>query len=651
MTDRGSIYIKEAYIKGFGKLKDKRIVFASGFNLIYGANEAGKSTFRLFIKGMFYGLKKRKKAGEAIKERDRAIPFDGEVAEGYLIIEHNMREIKIERRFGKTAKDDEVCAYYTSNGESVRELCCDAPGEKIFGIGEDLFEKTLWTRQSKVSDVGKDTEMSQRLANMMSGGDETVSAENALEALAKEEAKIKAPSGRHLKGELDLAEERLKELYIKKREEEKRTESEEADRERIKALESQLTELSAEVEKADEKIRRRDEAMSAELNSEKLKMLKQQEKKVAEIQQSSEYKRCMGVTNEIAKRAEDLEKEQAAWDKKQGCFKLSAILLCIAGIAAFVAATVAVATEKGLTVYFGAVLTVCLMMLLTASISVKYAKKYLKIKEVKAAELERILTELQVNDVSEIWVLLNKRKAYDEIITSINDTKSRFLDKNSYEYLAKVSSLGYNLKEDSCVDSDKLNEMRKRQLELTAQINRGKAEMQGGGAVIISDIESEIAMVLDSVETYKHKLAVIDKAVDGIKRAAEDRNQNVMPRLSSRVSELLSELTCGKYTKVYVDDEYNVKVLCDGRLMSAEGLSLGTYEQIYLSLRIALAEGILSKRVFGFDDILTPYDDERVENAVALLKRLGEENQVILFSCRESEKTRAASVGAHIINI
>ena len=208
MTDRDSIYIKEAYIKGFGKLKNKRIEFTPGFNLIYGANEAGKSTLRLFIKGMLFGLKKRKKAGEAIKERDRAIPIDGELAEGYLIIEYNMREIKIERRFGKTAKDDEVCAYYTSNGESVRELCCDAPGEKIFGIGEDLFEKTLWTQQSKVSAVGRDAEMSQRLANMMSGGDEAVSAENALEVLAREAAKIKAPSGRHLKGELDLAEER-----------------------------------------------------------------------------------------------------------------------------------------------------------------------------------------------------------------------------------------------------------------------------------------------------------------------------------------------------------------------------------------------------------------------------------------------------------
>ena len=52
--------IKELKINGFGKLENKEIELKDNINVIYGKNEAGKSTLLKFITGMFYGLSKNK---------------------------------------------------------------------------------------------------------------------------------------------------------------------------------------------------------------------------------------------------------------------------------------------------------------------------------------------------------------------------------------------------------------------------------------------------------------------------------------------------------------------------------------------------------------------------------------------------------------
>ena len=55
--------INNLKINGFGKLKDKEINLEDGINVIYGKNEAGKSTLLKFITSMFYGLSKNKNGG------------------------------------------------------------------------------------------------------------------------------------------------------------------------------------------------------------------------------------------------------------------------------------------------------------------------------------------------------------------------------------------------------------------------------------------------------------------------------------------------------------------------------------------------------------------------------------------------------------
>ena len=56
--------IKKIQVNNFGKLKNKEIELKNRINVIYGANESGKSTLLDFIVSMFYGINRSKNGKE-----------------------------------------------------------------------------------------------------------------------------------------------------------------------------------------------------------------------------------------------------------------------------------------------------------------------------------------------------------------------------------------------------------------------------------------------------------------------------------------------------------------------------------------------------------------------------------------------------------
>lgn len=682
MTFEGNIKITEANLISFGKFSDYKIELNDGLNLIYGGNGAGKSTVQLFFKAMFYGLKKRKASGESLKERERAIPYGENYAEGSVVIEYNDRLTEIKRRFGKTATGDTTEAYDVATGDKNTELSCDCPGERIFKLSEKMFVKSLWVRQNDVVMSGRDDEITARLANLTTGGDEEVSAEAAIDKLKKASVALKAPSARYSPGRIDILNKKLAELAENKRELSEKAESAENNKNVIKRIKEELKELASQIEETEKLNQDAVEAELCDAKRQRFNEIQKCDSRLNEIRNSEEYKRCLFVTAELAERAAALEKRiceikaeaqnenNTDLINKYSLIKKSGLAMVAVGSAATLMSAIwRLFTQKSespmLWILFAVGILFAglgIIMYLGCKNKIKKSGKTELLKDRAAdsrevrlgsteKELEDILNAAQASSAEEIYALYNKKLRFNEIIKGILAARENFLGKDLYEDLAKFSSMEYNITVDISEVSESLKKMREKQLELTSELNRRESRDAESTEVLPSDIDAEIRYVKNEIKKCNIKCSVINMAIAGIKEADAIRRMEFVPRLNGAASDILDGLTLGGYSIMTVGDDYKVKVREGGERRLAEYLSAGTYEQVYLALRLALARMLAEDKILFLDDILISYDNERAESALKLLNEFGKEQQIILFACRKFERDKAAAFGAHIINI
>ena len=67
-------------------------------------------------------------------------------------------------------------------------------------------------------------------------------------------------------------------------------------------------------------------------------------------------------------------------------------------------------------------------------------------------------------------------------------------------------------------------------------------------------------------------------------------------------------------------------------------LSGGTVDQLYLALRLAICDLLLPDCPIILDDALVYFDDERLRVALEVLRELGRQRQILLFTCTDREK-------------
>ncbi len=682
MTFEGNVKITEANLISFGKLSDYKIELSDGLNLIYGRNGAGKSTVQLFFKAMFYGLKKRKASGESLKERERAIPYGENYAEGSIVIEYNDRLIEIKRRFGKTSAGDITEAYDAVTGDKNEELSCNCPGEHIFKLSEKMFVKSLWVRQNDVVISGRDDEITARLANLTTGGDEEASAEAAIDKLKKALAGLKAPSARYLPGRVDLLNKRLYELGAKRRELSERVENAENNKDNIKRIKTELKELAKQIEETENLKQNAVEARLCDAKRQRFNEIKKCDDRLDEIKNDSEYKRCLSATAELAEKAAALEKriseiKSEAQNEnntnlinKYSLIKKSGLaMVAVGSAAALMFAIWRLFTQKSespmLWILFAVGILFAglgIIMYLGCKNKIKKSGKTELLKDRAAdsrevrlssteKELEDILTAARAVSAEEIYALYNKKLRFNEIIKGILAARENFLGKDLYEDLAKFSSMEYNITVDISEVSESLKKMREKQLELTSELNRRESRDAEATGVLPSDIDAEIRYVKNEIKKCNIRISNINMAIAGIEEADAVRRMEFVPMLNKTASEILEGLTLGGYSGMTVGDDYKIKVREGGERRLAEYLSVGTYEQVYLALRLALARMLAEDKILFLDDILISYDNERAESALNLLNELGEKQQIVLFACRESERNKADALGAHIINI
>ena len=154
----------------------------------------------------------------------------------------------------------------------------------------------------------------------------------------------------------------------------------------------------------------------------------------------------------------------------------------------------------------------------------------------------------------------------------------------------------------------------------------------------------------DEAATAQAELARLGTDIDRyvrVKLAAEllraeierYRKENQGPVLK-RAGEIFSVLTLGSFTELGAD--YNDKdepvlvgVRANEERVHVEGMSDGTADQLYLSIRLATLEQHLATHEpipFVVDDILVHFDDDRAYAALQVLADLSKKTQVLFFT-------------------
>lgn len=266
----------------FGKYQDKEINLADGINLIYGPNEAGKSTIHKFIEGMFYGFyKPYRKNKQFTPDYDRFLPWNNSNKyKGILVYKHNDREYRVERNFMK--RSDKVEIYDNSTGENITERFeydsstkLYQPASRHLGINKSTFNNTISIGQlsSKTSeDLVK--EVKDSLINLGESKDEEISVRNVLDKLNKKLDDI-GTAGRKKTTPYGKLNEEIKGLKKEKSEAEKIWQQVLEHQERLNDISDNLREL--------EKRKKDNEELLDYLNEEEIKNTYEEEVKLKKL--------------------------------------------------------------------------------------------------------------------------------------------------------------------------------------------------------------------------------------------------------------------------------------------------------------------------------------------------------------------------------
>ena len=181
---------------------------------------------------------------------------------------------------------------------------------------------------------------------------------------------------------------------------------------------------------------------------------------------------------------------------------------------------------------------------------------------------------------------------------------------------------------------------------------------RSAGVRAISEIEEERAELAARVAALELELEAAAYAAAVIEEAARGRHARIAPRLASLASQHLDEITGGAYREVLLSRDMRISVRIPQNQQMDDNperrLSQGTVDQIYLALRLSLVQ-CLSENAESIpmllDDPFANYDDNRLERALALLSRIGQTQQILVFTCREDVARAAESAGAPILRL
>ena len=603
--------INNLKINGFGKIENKEINLNNKINLIYGENEAGKTTLLKFISGMFYGVSKNKNKKE-FSDFEKYKPWQAEEFSGkieYTLDNSNTYEVF--RDF--TKKNPKI--YFNSEDISKNFTIDKNRGNQFFyeqtGIDETSFiTTTLIEQKSVVLDSSEQSMLTQKIANILSTGEENISYKKTIEKLNKkiiEEVGTERTVGRPL----NLISEKINKINKEKNN-----------------LEETILNID-ELEKKEKNIKNKIKEKEIKIN------LLKEIKKIKEKNNLEEEK--IKINNNLKEeervKINNLEKKlNGNKIKKENKNLINIIiftLLFILNIILFIFKINKIINIIlfAITLIFG-VFTV-----------LKIIKNNNKIKE-KNKEQKRYLTEIEIiqNNINKIQKNIDKKN--EENIQKNKIEKNKI--KNTYKNEIDENEINYLLEENINEINNILENLNNEISSLKLQLHTN--EIDYNNIIKKSEEKAKLEEQLEGSLEEKEEILKLANSINIAKTALENAynkmKEEITPKFTKNLSNIVGKISSKKYNKIrFIDGQGLIVELDNGEYINANKLSIGTIDQLYLSLRLSAMQEITQEKMpVILDEVFAYYDNERLENILKYLNENYKENQIIIFTCSNREK-------------
>ena len=593
--------ILDLHIDGFGKFHDLSVSFDKDLNVVYGKNEAGKSTLHTFIRCMLFGLERGRGRAARADLYSKYEPWQNKaVYGGRMRVEKDGVIYRLERNFQKDQK-----AFVIVNETAGKEIE-PTKGFMDFllgGLTETAYNNTISIGQLKcVTEGGMVTELRNYIANMNTTGNLSLNITKATSYLKnrrKEFERQLTPEAARTYTAL-LTEIKNIEKEISAPEYENQLASYQNMRSQVNGL---IENTQTQKKDLDEKL----------ANG----------KKVLADNGFTDQASVDAMSSNAEKIYSEYNMLNMECSKKSR--KVLSALTAVLGIAGLGAA--AALGYFNLTAYLpvcGASVAAAVIFFIISLIFRQKDKEYHKMFDSTSAELGALLAR-HLGDSAVSEDAMNAFRARMGEFSKLCDMVAQS-EAEIRKFLEDLSNL--QTKQAGC--SEMIEKQQRTQWELEKKLEH-------------------LSNCKNKAKALKRTLAENDRIHDEI--VAIDLAQETMADLSSTIrdsfglylnkeaSQYITGITGGIYDSMSIDENLNVFLNTKTKLVPLENVSSGTMDQIYLALRLAAAKLIQDGKQempLIFDDSFVLYDDERLRTALKWLAASCK-GQVLLFTCHQRE--------------
>ena len=162
-----------------------------------------------------------------------------------------------------------------------------------------------------------------------------------------------------------------------------------------------------------------------------------------------------------------------------------------------------------------------------------------------------------------------------------------------------------------------------------------------------SNLEEQLEELQEENEEHKdwkRKKEALDLASSKLIEVSRHMQKSLGQALNEKTSEIMGQITGGKYTRLFVEDNLKISLLTKEKKIPLERVSRGTIEQIYFALRMASVQ-IMNEEEFPviLDETFAFYDEKRLQYTLKWL--VENKKQVLLFTCQKREEELLKKMG------